>query len=273
MKLIDIMPKEKNLNLACGNSIIISDDWINIDFITESKSVIKCNILKGLPFKECSIANIYTSHFIEHVPLNKIKFLLNDLYKVLVPGGILRIVTPDFNEICDTYLKLINQKNLDEARFVKIELLDQLVRLKQGGLLGKKLRSFSRNNNLKMLEFANRRIGYNKNQKFENLKKNTKFYKISKFIRQKYINTILNFLPSSFKDSNISYTEHAEKHTWVWDYDELKNELTKYGFINIRKKNFRESDILNFKFELDVMDNKPRKGTQSMFVEAQKKKD
>ena len=52
-----------------------------------------------------------------------------------------------------------------------------------------------------------------------------------------------------------------------------KKRAYKIWIYKYKKKNFRESDILNFKFELDVMDNKPRKGTQSMFVEAQKKKD
>ena len=82
----------------------------------------------------------------------------------------------------------------------------------------------------------------------------------------------MKLFPRSFAEQNISLTEIGENHTWLWDYDSLREILIKYGFSNINKKNFNETDIsfLNLNY-LDVRKNNlPRKGKESMYIEAKK---
>ncbi|MBD5771115.1 class I SAM-dependent methyltransferase [Marinomonas colpomeniae] len=49
-----------------------------------------------LPFKDGSLDAVYTSHFIEHVTDEVATHLFFEVYRVLKPGGIFRIVAPNF---------------------------------------------------------------------------------------------------------------------------------------------------------------------------------
>ena len=52
-----------------------------------------------------------------------------------------------------------------------------------------------------------------------------------------YIKLILSFLPDAFKSQNVSLTDIGENHTWIWDFDNIKEYLIKYDFNCIEKKN------------------------------------
>ena len=65
------------INLACGNNYIVSNEWLNVDFESNSKSVKKINLLKKLPFPDNSFEIIYSSHFIEHIDYNQVDSFLS----------------------------------------------------------------------------------------------------------------------------------------------------------------------------------------------------
>jgi predicted SAM-dependent methyltransferase len=50
---------------------------------------------RGLPCSDASIRFIYTSHFLEHLRRDESRFVLRECYRVLVPGGLIRVVVPD----------------------------------------------------------------------------------------------------------------------------------------------------------------------------------
>ena len=50
---------------------------------------------RGLPCPDASIRFIYTSHFLEHLRRDEAHFILRECYRVLVPGGLIRVVVPD----------------------------------------------------------------------------------------------------------------------------------------------------------------------------------
>ena len=268
------MTYEKNLNIACGNSYVVSNEWVNLDFEPVTEDVLQCDILKDLPFKENSISNVYCSHFVEHVPDNELNELFKNFYKILKPGGRLLIVTPDFNEMCKSYIKAVDENDKDTSSFIKLEILDQLVRIKEGGQLRKKFKSYFKTNNQKMIELVKFRTGYDvKKYEVNQTKNNIKPLNEKLYIklRTKYIKLVLNFLPKNFRSQNVTYLKTGENHKWIWDFDDLKQSLSEFGFCNISKETLNSSGIKNFPFELDIHDGKPKKGMQSMYVEAQKK--
>ncbi len=268
------MTDEKNLNIACGSSYVTSNEWINLDFEAVNNDVLQCDILKDLPFKENSISNIYCSHFVEHVPDNKLNELFKNFYKILKSGGRLRIVTPDFNEMCKSYIKAVDENDKDTSSFIKLEILDQLVRIKEGGQLRKKFKSYFKTNNEKMIDLVKFRTGYDVKKYEVNQKKNIiKSFneRLYNKLRTKYIKLVLNLLPENFRSQNITFLKTGENHKWIWDYEDLKLSLSEFGFYNINKKTVTSSGIKNFPFELDIQDGIPKKGIQSMYVEAQKK--
>lgn len=81
---------------------MISKKSLNIAW---NKSVVYMNLNKRFKFKDSSIDIIYTSHLLEHIQKDRVDNFLNEIKRVLKPGGILRIVVPDFEVLVRDYIK------------------------------------------------------------------------------------------------------------------------------------------------------------------------
>ncbi|HVO59510.1 MAG TPA: methyltransferase domain-containing protein [Terriglobales bacterium] len=62
------------------------------------------DVTKGLPFASGSVAYIYSSHTFEHFTYEQSLALAEECFRVLQPGGILRVVVPDLKLIVRSYL-------------------------------------------------------------------------------------------------------------------------------------------------------------------------
>lgn len=56
--------------------------------------IIHWDVTNGLPFPENSIPAIYSSHFLEHLTKEGGEQFINECFRILVNGGIIRIVVP-----------------------------------------------------------------------------------------------------------------------------------------------------------------------------------
>lgn len=61
------------------------------------------DIVKGLPVEDCSSQAVYCSHVLEHLSLTEFKCALVNTYKLLMPGGVFRLVMPDLESLIETY--------------------------------------------------------------------------------------------------------------------------------------------------------------------------
>ena len=77
----------------CLKAFHVLPDWL-LDIPWPSDIVVH-NVKKALPFPENSLRAVYASHLLEHLYLDEGKRLLRECYRILSPGGILRIVVPD----------------------------------------------------------------------------------------------------------------------------------------------------------------------------------
>ena len=67
---------------------------------------IRClDVRRGLPFVDSSASVVYSSHLIEHLFRDEAGALLRDALRVLVPGGICRIVVPDMRSMVQWYVE------------------------------------------------------------------------------------------------------------------------------------------------------------------------
>src|SRR5438105_2893856 len=57
------------------------------------------DLRKPLPFPSASVSAIYGSHVLEHLYLVEARRLLQECFRVLSTGGILRLVVPDLKSI------------------------------------------------------------------------------------------------------------------------------------------------------------------------------
>jgi predicted SAM-dependent methyltransferase len=63
------------------------------------------DITKPLPFEDGSVDWVYAEHLIEHVPLADAIGWLAEVRRILAPGGLLRITTPDLRAYAAGYLE------------------------------------------------------------------------------------------------------------------------------------------------------------------------
>jgi len=93
--------KKRKLHLACGPNIV--DGWDNLD-ILNNKGIIRHDLRKPLPYKDGSVDLIFHEHFIEHLTKLEAEAFLRDCYRVLKPGGAMRIGWPDLKRLLNAYM-------------------------------------------------------------------------------------------------------------------------------------------------------------------------
>jgi predicted SAM-dependent methyltransferase len=81
------------LDIGCGPNP--SPEFINLDYLWRPGVDLCWDLAHGLPLATDSLAGIFSEHCIEHVPLDVADALLAECFRVLRPGGSLRLVTPD----------------------------------------------------------------------------------------------------------------------------------------------------------------------------------
>lgn len=62
------------------------------------------NLNKTWKYKDNCVDVVYASHLFEHLSLNSTEVFLNEAFRCLKPGGVVRIVVPDLYKICKRYI-------------------------------------------------------------------------------------------------------------------------------------------------------------------------
>lgn len=84
------------LHLGCGS--VIKSGFLNIDVLDICHTeYIKHDLTSGLPASilEGSVDLIYSSHFLEHLTNKQAHNLLQECYRVMSPGGLIKLCLPD----------------------------------------------------------------------------------------------------------------------------------------------------------------------------------
>ena len=112
----------RKLQIGCGGNILAG--WLNSDlnpvrsmgvYIANRqgspsskgvaprplRDVIFVDATKRLPFPDGAFDYIFSEHMIEHIPFRAATGLLGEIFRVLKPGGILRLSTPDLRFLID----------------------------------------------------------------------------------------------------------------------------------------------------------------------------
>jgi predicted SAM-dependent methyltransferase len=89
------------LNLGCGTRPM--KGWINIDRARGPEVQVVWDLADKLPFADSTCAAIFSEHVIEHLTRDAAAELLSDCCRVLRPGGVLRISTPDAERFLLSY--------------------------------------------------------------------------------------------------------------------------------------------------------------------------
>jgi predicted SAM-dependent methyltransferase len=85
------------LHLGCSE--LLWPDWFNTDKYPRRIGVAYCDATAAYPFEDGAFDYIFTEHMIEHVSYSGARRLIRECFRVLKPGGKIRISTPDLDRI------------------------------------------------------------------------------------------------------------------------------------------------------------------------------
>lgn len=275
------------LNLACGQVFVRSPSWVNIDFGASGPAVVKADLLGALPFPEGYFQVLYSSHFLEHIPLENVQSVIGEWMRVLQPGGRLRLVLPDFETLARRYLDLRDASQHAQADAVVTLIIDQCVRRNPGGQLKQLYNAVVRGNLIEVQALLTELDGVRFDSRSSlsgNVPASSRASFPSRLLlalrpaalafrcRQWRWKLAMKLLPDAFVAQNISFASIGELHHWLWDEPQLRSQLQLAGFQRIERLTLKTSRINTFPFyPLDLnADGSARKGMQSMVVEAQK---
>jgi predicted SAM-dependent methyltransferase len=88
------------LHLGCGGNQI--EGWVNIDLVSTAADL-PWDLRHPLPFPADSVAAVFHEHLLEHLPFPAAAAFLRECYRVLRPGGVLRVAVPDFGRFARDY--------------------------------------------------------------------------------------------------------------------------------------------------------------------------
>ena len=253
--------KLKMLNLGCGNRF--HPDWVNVDFVKTAPEVIQHDLKKGIPFDDNSFDVVYHSHLLEHFPKNLAVFFIKECFRVLKPGGIIRVVVPDLENITRTYLQILEEclqgNEIAQKRYewILLELFDQMVRNYSGGEMLEYWAQYP----MPAEDFVLQRMGSEAKNAIEYLKSNPNLLNQ----RKKYAED-----PYEIGKFRLS----GEVHYWMYDRYSLQKLLLDAGFTDFRICKANESRIPNFNiYLLDIEADGSVRKPDSLFVEALKPQD
>src|SRR5207302_1827164 len=101
----------------------------------------KHDVTSSLPFDDCHFDAVYHAHLLEHLPRERVPSFLGECFRVLKPGGVLRVVVPDLEQIARLYLESLeaawdgDRDASQRYRWAMLEMYDQMVRERPGGAM------------------------------------------------------------------------------------------------------------------------------------------
>lgn len=269
-----------NLNLGCGGRF--HPAWTNVDLHPQASGVQRRNVQEfPWPWPENTFEMVYCSHLLEHLPPEIGQAFVRECYRVLRPGGVLRVVVPDLEQIARLYLEELERaaQGDDRARqrhaWMTLELLDQMTRQEPGGRMRQ---AFQRGDAL-IRSFAQTRLGVDA----AGIQDGGEEPCLSFW--QRCLRRLWGWLRGSWRERVIRWLlgkEYAclrvgrfrmqgEVHQWMYDRVSLAELLRSVGFKEICPVDPRESQHLKWhEFQLDLdADGLPAK-PDSLYLEGRK---
>jgi len=93
----------RKLHLGAGTGSL--PGWLNtdIDILPDGRGVVYLDATRTFPIETGTFDYVYSEHMIEHIPWEAGLLMLRECRRVLKPGGIIRIATPDLAVLLRLY--------------------------------------------------------------------------------------------------------------------------------------------------------------------------
>lgn len=92
---------EPKLHLGCGHNVL--PGWLNTDYLPDDPAISHLDLTGRFPIPDDTADLIFSEHVIEHLPLAGGMNMLRETFRVLKPGGRVRISTPPLQALLAIY--------------------------------------------------------------------------------------------------------------------------------------------------------------------------
>lgn len=262
------------VNLGCGRTR--HAEWINLDVDPQGSDVRRWDARKPLPFTDGSVDMVYHSHLLEHLSADEGRRLIQDCFRVLKAGGILRVVVPDLAGIAEAYLaaRASAREGGDATllEWTRMELVDQASRCVSGGEMLPWLKSRSRTELAVIKSRAGVEVDYalGRGPVAAGPPTPARVWRKMRTVVLRVAALVLGGHRWAAAVDEGLFRSRGEIHRTMYDDLRLVRLLLDTGFKDARVVKASESRLPGFaRYGLDVVDGNVRK-PDSLFVEANK---
>ena len=100
----------RKVQLGAGSSRL--EGWLNTDIEPGGDGLAYLDATKRFPFEDGSVHFIFSEHVIEHLSYEDGKAMIGEAFRVLAPGGKMRVSTPDMRR----FIALFDENPSEEAK-------------------------------------------------------------------------------------------------------------------------------------------------------------
>jgi len=236
------------LNVGCGDRYLTG--WTNLDVASHSPEVLAWDVSKPLPLPNDSVPFAYSCHMLEHLPRDAAARFLFELNRVLMPGGIARIVVPDLEVLATAYLRDLHSGISHRTEWSRIHFLDQLTRRTPGGAM----KDFLLNGDAASMEYARTRMGSEADAtvsaresapsgRWARLAKSLMAPRVGDRLRLRLSRPIARFVlatllgPRGVEAFDTGwFVSGGEVHQWMYDEENLAGLFRQVAFQNITRQ-------------------------------------
>ena len=91
------------INLGSGHWKL--EGWVNVDIDPDSEPDVLADLSGPLPFENGVASFMHTEDFIDQLDLPGARRFLLECHRILAPGGVIRILTPDVGQLARMYVE------------------------------------------------------------------------------------------------------------------------------------------------------------------------
>lgn len=240
------------LNVGCGEHF--RPDWTNVDFRSRHGAVRAYDITRGLRFDDGIFDVVYHSHLLEHLRREDVPPFLLECRRVMRPGGVIRVVVPDLEQIARAYLAALDAGDEANHEWSVLEMYDQAVRETAGGEMVTFLSQQPLPNEAYVLE----RCG-------------AEAAAIGVRSSRRLLARVIDTIPLVRDFRRGRFRSSGEVHHWMYDRLSLGRLLQAAGFVDVKQETAVTSRIAGWKeFQLDSDPAGNVRKPDSLFMEGRK---
>ncbi len=112
----------KKLHIGCGLRLL--EGWLNTDYFPQSAAIVHLDATGRFPFDDDTFTCVYCEHMIEHIPLCAGGVMLQECRRVLKPGGVIRLATPDMAFLVKLLQQPLGELEKDYVRWSRDHFIE-----------------------------------------------------------------------------------------------------------------------------------------------------